>query len=54
MTDNLFCWIAHHLVPQRLVFWCLIRAINFHAFTNPSVEVPAITGMAALQTWAMR
>lgn len=50
MTDKLLCWIAKHLVPRRLAYWCAIRVGAF-ATQGPysSQIVPELTFMDALK-----
>jgi hypothetical protein len=52
VLDNVATWIAWHLVPRRVAYWCTIR-LGVHASgpKYPTQIVPELTVADALQRW---
>lgn len=49
--NNIACWVAFHLVPRRLAYWCAVRVMAEAASANPTAEVPALTAADCLKAW---
>ena len=55
--DRIAVFVAWHLIPHRLVYWCAIRLVAYATTdgrdSNPALEcdVPDVTALDALKAW---